>query len=545
MSLSRARSRFRFFVIWGSITTGACLLPENCLGQWQASESAPERAVMPAVKHDVSLPLWQLAAMSSHGGDASDASKEADVEEDGRQARPMTPLSAEPAVDPMAQIEASGALVAVPGLNFDGVPGTNYKAPDTNGAVGATQYVQWVNLRYSVYNKTSGAKVLGPTDGSNFWAGFGGDCQTQNQGDVIAQYDKAAGRWVMTHRAGPTSGPYLECVAVSVTSDATGSYYRYAFVNPFNDFFTDYPKLASWPDGYYFSTDLQDASNHFKFQQSMVCAFQRSQMLLGKAASEQCFLVPKTTIYSLLPSDVDGSTAPPAGSPSYFINLDNANNSLDFWRFHVNWTTPSDSTFTGPTLINLPLFTEACHGGQCIPQPNTTEVVDSLGDRVMYRLSYRNFGSYESLLVTHSVNVGASVGIRWYEIRHPEGNPPVGHQAGTYAPDSNFRWMPSIAQDKVGDIAVGYSVSSSSMYPSIRYTGRVPTDPLGTMESEATVINGSGSELPPDWRWGDYTAMTIDPSDDCTFWYTNEYYSVSSVQSWRTRITSFKFPGCN
>ena len=404
--------------------------------------------------------------------------------------------------------------------------------------------MQWVNTRYAVFNKTTGARVLGPLAGSNFWQGFGGPCQTTNQGDIIALYDKAAARWVVTHRAAQNGGPYVQCVAVSVTSDATGSYYRYAFPNPLNNYFTDYPKLGVWPDGYYYSADLENANNHFLFVATLVCAFDRNNMLLGNTASEQCFEAPSSTLHSFLPSDLDGQTAPPVGSPNYFVNLDPANNALDFWSFHVDWTTPSNSTFTGPTVLPVSTYIEACNGGVCIPQLNTTQVLDSLGDRVMYRLAYRNFGTYESLLVTHSVNTGTSVGVRWYEIRNPEGNPPTLYQQGTYAPDSNFRWMPSIAQDKLGDIAVGYSVSSTSMYPAIRYTGRVPSDPLGTMDTENVIIQGKGAELTGNGRWGDYSAMTVDPVDDCTFWYTNEYYATSSVKGWHTRIASFKFSSC-
>jgi len=534
MTHSQLRSAF---ILWAATS-----LAVASAAQTGSVRHAGSPAVSPEVKHDVSPPLWKMAQLS-----VGDAVRDPDQGHEAGKApaapnEKMSTAGATPAA--VLQTKAPIPLAATLGLNFDGVPGTNYKAPDTNGTVGATQYVQWVNIRYAVFDKATGRKLLGPLSGANFWAGFGGPCQSQNQGDIIAEYDKAAGRWVVTHRASQTGGPYLECVAVSVTSDATGSYYRYAFANPFNDFFTDYLKIAVWPDGYYFSTDLQDANNHFKLQESMVCAFERSNMLLGKTATEQCFLVPSHTIYSLLPADLDGATAPPAGSPNYFVNLDKANQALDFWQFHVNWTTPADSTFTGPTILPVATFTEACLGGQCIPQPGTAQKVDSLGDRILYRLAYRNFGSYESLLVTHGVNAGRSVGVRWYEIRNPEGNPPTVYQQGTYAPDSNFRWMPSIAQDNAGNIAVGYSVSSPALYPAIRFTGRVPTDPLGTLEAEGLIKAGNGSELPPDWRWGDYTAMTVDPADDCTFWYTNEYYSVSSEQGWRTRIANFKFPSC-
>jgi len=516
----------------------------NLVCGFTAHAAQAQQAVLPAGKHDVSLPLREMAAMAR---DSREAGKEVrELEE--QQEYGVRPRAVKKVIgrvkDAIVQRSQPTKLATTPGLNFDGVPGVSYMVPDTNGAVGATQYVQWVNTRYSVYNKTTAKKLLGPLTGNNFWQGFGGPCQDQNQGDIIAQYDKAAGRWVMTHRAGQAGGPYLECVAVSVTSDATGSYYRYAFANPFNNYFTDYPKIGVWPDGYYFSTDLQDSANHFHFQGSMVCAFDRNNMLQGNLATEQCFLVPSVSIYSLLPADVDGQTAPPQTSPNYFVNLDPANNALDFWKFQVDWTNPSNSTFTGPTIIPVAPFVKACNGGVCIPQLNTTQVVDSLGDRVMYRFAYRNFLSYESLLVTHAVSSGSSVGVRFYEFRNPQGNPPTLYQQGTYAPDGNFRWMPSIAQDKVGNIAVGYSVSSRSMYPAIRYTGRVPTDPLGTMESENSILEGKGAQLSSNWRWGDYSAMTVDPVDDCTFWYTNEYYNVSSLRSWRTRIASFKFPSC-
>jgi hypothetical protein len=520
------------------LAAGLCLTaPTGRADEIQHAESF-------AVKHDLSLPLRMMVAMSADTG--KQAERLSDFEE-GRETRTGHRTQSNPGEavsDPLVQSSQPQVLSTIPGISFDGVPGNSYMVPDSNGSIGATQYVQWVNVRYAVFDKSTGNKILGPINGNNFWQGFGGPCQNQNQGDVIAQYDKAAARWIMTHRASQSGGPYLECVAVSVTSDATGSYYRYAFANPFNNYFTDYPKLGVWPDGYYFSTDLQDAANHFRPRGSMVCAFDRSNMLQGHAATEQCFLVPKTNIFSLLPADLDGHMLPPRGSPNYFVNLDEADHALDFWQFHVDWSNPRNSTFTGPAVLPVAPFVEACNGGVCIPQFSTTELVDSLGDRVMYRFSYRNFGTYQSLLVTHSVNSGGSVGIRWYEIRGPRGNPPTLHQQGTFAPDSNFRWMPSIAQDKVGNIAIGYSVSSTSMYPAIRYTGRVPSDPLGRMESEVSIREGTGAELPSNDRWGDYSAMTVDPVDDCTFWYTNQYYSVSSLRNWRTRVASFKFSSC-
>jgi hypothetical protein len=443
----------------------------------------------------------------------------------------------------------TGPLVGTTsGLNFLGV-GVGFGSfsdccapPDTNGAAGSTQFVQWVNLSFAVFNKSNGSVAYGPAAGNTLWQPLGGPCAANNSGDPIAQYDKAAGRWVMMQ---PVFGsPYYICAAVSTTSDATGSWHLYAFAVPGN-LFPDYPKLAVWPDAYYLSYNQFSGNS---FVGAAACALDRANMLVGNTSSMLCFRQ-STSVASLLPSDLDGdsgasgsTSAPPAGSPDYFMNF--GTNSLNIWQFHVDWTTPSNSTFTGPVNIPVAAFSEACGGGACIPQSQTRQKLDSLGDRVMYRLAYRNFGTHESLVVNHSVNTASgNTGIRWYELRSPASSPTV-YQSGTWAPDSNYRWMGSIATDKAGDIALGYSVSSTSMHPTIRYTGRVPTDALGTLESEATVINGTGSQLRNLNRWGDYSSLAVDPADDCTFWYTTEYLQSSGTFNWSTRIASFKFSGC-
>jgi hypothetical protein len=266
-------------------------------------------------------------------------------------------------------------------------------------------------------------------------------------------------------------------------------------------------------------------------------------MLSGQAATQQCFQT-STSYGGLLPSDLDGSTPPPAGSPNYVVGLGATANTLALWKFHVDWTTPANTTFSGPTTLATAAFSEACGGGTCIPQEGTSQQLDSLADRLMYRLEYRNFGDHESLVVAHSVAAGSSTGIRWYEIRNPGGTPTI-YQQGTYAPDSAYRWMPSIAMDASGDIALGYSVSSSSMYPSIRVTGRLAGDPLGQMtQGESTIVAGSGAQTGNLSRWGDYSSMSVDPTDDCTFWYTNEYLTSSGSFNWHTRIGSFKLGSC-
>jgi hypothetical protein len=293
--------------------------------------------------------------------------------------------------------------------------------------------------------------------------------------------------------------------------------------------------------------------NGGKFKGAMVCAFDRSAMLAGNPATMQCFQL-SSDFPHLLPSDLDGSTPPPAGSPNYFLNF--GTNALNLWKFQVDFNNSGNSKITGPTNIPVAPFSEACGGGICIPQLGTNRLLDSLGDRLMYRLAYRNFvgpGGHESLVMNHSVTAGSSVGLRWYEIRNPSSCNPSPqspqyciYQQGTFAgvpPDANFRWMGSVAMDKVGDIAVGYSVSSSSINPSIRFTGRVPADPLNTLEGEMSITNGAGSQLNVT-NWGDYSSMSIDPVDDCTFWYTTEYLKTNGSYNWSTRIASFKFPSC-
>ncbi len=275
------------------------------------------------------------------------------------------------------------------------------------------------------------------------------------------------------------------------------------------------------------------------------CALNSAAMRAGTAATAVCFQL-SSSFGGLLPADLDGATAPPAGSNEFFLNF--GTNSLNLWKFHVDFTNTNNSTFTGPTNLAVATFSEACGGGACIRQAGTSQQLDSLGDRLMYRLAYRNFGTYQTMVAAHSVKVGTSrknpyTGVRWYEIRSPGGTPAI-YQQSTYSPDATFRWMPSIAMDKAGDIALGYSASSGAIHPAVRYTGRVPSDPLGTLGTENSIIEGTGSQTRSLNRWGDYSSMALDPSDDCTFWYANEYIASNGTFNWHTRLASFKFPTC-
>ncbi|HEX6543684.1 MAG TPA: hypothetical protein VF040_18155 [Ktedonobacterales bacterium] len=502
--------------------------------------------VSTSVKNDVSQPLRAIPGKpwQGKGGIAEDDFPALSTVHPGRpnQLNPHVQSSVGSAAAPSTSSNFDGV-----GNGFTGPNGTftvNSAPPDTNGAVGPQDYVQTVNTDFAVFNKDPsrgavGSVRYGPVAINTLWSGFGGLCQSDNDGDPTVVYDSMANRWIIAQFAvtGATS-TFYQCVAVSTTSDPTGSYYRYSFAY---SNFPDYPKMGVWPDAYYETYNLFNAAGT-TFLGAEACAFNRSQMLTGAAATQQCYTT-SSSYGGLLPATLDGSTPPPAGSPNYLIAL-NTTTSLAFWKFHVDWNTPANSTFTGPSNIAVASYAEACGGGTCIPQSGTTNQLDSLADRVMYRFAYRNFGSYESLVVDHAVTVGSTVGMRWYELRSPNTTPTL-YQSGTYSPDSTYRWMGSIAEDQSGDIAMGFSTSSSSVHPGMSYTGRLASDPLNQMsQGEASIIVGAGSQTGTLTRWGDYSAMTIDPADGCTFWYTNEYIPSNGSFNWKTRIGAFKFSQC-
>ena len=498
----------------------------------QEVQSAPE--VIDEDYHDTSIPVRDIAPVA-----APDGSRRVVVPLRRRPGPPI--ISSEP--DAVTQNLEHGPLVSTTNkLNFNGVPICDGVAPpDTNASVGATQVLEVVNISFQVFSKSTGHSVFGPAEISHIFSGVPGACGSgPDYTDPIALYDKAAGRWLVTILAssdGFKTG--LECIAVSTTSDASGSYNRYVFSFGLDNL-NDYPKFGVWPDAYYGSYNMFSPS---AFLGAKVCAYSRGAMLAGKTALSICFQ-PRPTDFTLLPSDLDGHTAPPAGEPNFFLELATST-ALNLFKFHVNFTTPANSTFAGPTRLAVPSFTEACAAtGTCIPQPGTTQRLDSLGDRMMFRLAYRRFAGHEALVATHSVKTSAAAsGVRWYEIRNPNTSPIV-FQRGTVTAGSTSLWMGSIGMDKVGNIALGFSESSSSLHPAIAYTGRVPTDPLGIMESIDVTFKGNGSQTSGLSRWGDYSSISIDPIDDCTFWYANEYIPTNGILNWHTRLNSFKFTSC-
>jgi uncharacterized repeat protein (TIGR01451 family) len=497
---------------------------------------------------------------------------------------------------PHGSLDADAVVQDVPGIftvpstsqNFEGISSNGQSGlvgvvlpPDPNADVGPNHVVQWVNVTLAIYDK-SGNPLYGPAAGSTLWQGFGGACETSNDGDPIVLYDHLADRWFMSQLAIPNfpNGPFYQCIAVSQTPDPLGAYHRYAFVVS-NTKLNDYPKFGVWPDGYYLAVNqftCRDLIPPFGF---IVCdwggqgaaAFERSRMLLGQPAQMVFFELPLGNLGGMLPADLDGPP-PPAGAPNPFVQVDDGvwfnptvPDRLQIWPFHVDWVTPSNSTFgpnppgssLGIVLETAPFDSNMCgYQPNCIPQPGfdilglPSPGLDAISDRLMYRLQYRNFGTHETLVVNHTVDVNGAdlAGIRWYELRNAGAGWGI-HQQGTYAPnDGLHRWMGSAAMDSAGNIALGFSVSSRTTSPGIRYVGREAGDPPGTMGQEATIAgvpNGAGYQLHSAGRWGDYSSLSVDPTDDCTFWYTQEYYASADIffgANWQTRIASFKFPSC-
>lgn len=488
--------------------------------------------VREAIAHDLSPPLRDLARLDTPA-----------------QAHAEIPIGGDPAPAPGSGSEAlqppGPAVTTMPAplISFEGVAnasqGNRVAPPDPTGEAGPNHFVQMVNLLYAIYDK-NGTLLVGPARSNTIWSGAGFPCANTNDGDPIVQYDHLADRWVLSQLSLGVLrlGPFYECVAVSQTLDPTGPYHRYAFLISLTTL-NDYPKLGVWPDAYYMSANGFGLIN--TTQQAV--AFERDTMLAGLPSRTVIFEDP--SLFRMLPSDLDGPR-PPAGEPNVFATVRDDPDELELYAFHVDWADPGSSTFDQLAHVPVAGFDgHMCGARTCIPQPDTTQRIDALAPRLMYRLQYRNRGTHQALVAVHTVDVDGSdhAGLRWYELRTADGSWGM-YQQGTFAPDAHHRWMASVAMDGAGNLALGYSISSATLYPGIRYTGRLATDPLGTLPlGEQALVAGGGSQLGTA-RWGDYSHLSIDPTDGCSFWYTQEYYAESSSLGWRTRIGSFRFPSC-
>ncbi len=562
-------------LIGGAVSPGLAQSPVPSTSAPAAVPQPLKPHVTQAVAHDSSAPLRTLAQQAKNR--AWSAAKV--IPERGIKTAPLDGFTGDGAVQSKVSSDAQSTF---PIQNFDGITnknnGTVYgfqvNPPDPNGEAGRTQYVEMVNLLFAVYSKT-GKTQLAPTPIGALWQGFKiPDC-TDPSGDPVVLYDQMANRWILTQFT--TSGfsdpskPFYNCVAVSKTGDATGAYYRYAFTTGFN--FPDYPKYGVWSNSYVATTREFGPNGEYGIG---AYALEKSRMLQGKSARAISFFIngnkPRLLPLvgdGLLPADIDGDRQPPRDAAIPLLGSQDDNwvygaksDALNVWDLRVQWSNRATASLeladqlpVKPFDTNFPCRPDS---RDCLPQPGITaraKYLDTLAtrQRLTFRLAYRNFGGYESLVATQTVEARPqTAGMRWYEVRrNTQGRYSV-FQQGTYAPaDGINRWMGSIAQDRRGNMALGYSVvNGTDIYPGIRFTGRTAGDPRGKMTlKEGTIVLGTGVQRTTNSRWGDYTDMTVDPVDDCTMWYVNEYYTAKSEQSsdvgWITRIASLKIPGCD
>jgi hypothetical protein len=532
-------------------------------GAFGAANDAPSADVItPTVMHGPSV--------GSFGGDIRHLPQgnkkigNDDAQPNGK--APDDALHGQPVTDTVVQSGGVAPSAPSSGSSFQGLDHTNWGAgwpPDPNSDVGPNDIVETVNTSIGIYSK-SGAQ-LAATTFDNLWAtaGTGTPCDNSNQGDPVALYDPIGDRFIVSDFAWSnfSTGPFYQCIAVSKTGDpVAGGWNFYAWQTESGSSLPDYPKLAVWPDGIYMSANVFASTGSEAFQHVQVWAFNRQQMEDGNPSPQAVTAtlpgtIGGTSVFSLLPSNARSVTGlPPAGTPNYFTSIWGSY-AIRVWKFHVDWTNTANSTFSGPTNVPIATFNP---GPSDVPEASPGNPIDTLSYRLMMQNQYTNIGGQESLWLTHTVgNSTQSVAqVRWYQLPVTGGTIASSpRQQSTWAPDGSSRFMPSLAVDKAGDMAIGYSVSSSSMYPALRYSGRLAGDALSQLtQGETTLVQGLGyqcctfSDGSTNSRWGDYSSMTIDP-DGCTFWYTGEYYdahpTTKADDDWLTRIGSFQLPGCN
>lgn len=494
------------------------------------------------------------------------------------------------------------------GRGFTGPQGRNFggSPSDSSLAVGPNHIVQIVNSRMAIYTKKgaqfgeTGRPLYGPVPANNIFRGFGGPCEEISSGDGVARYDQLAGRWLVVlpiftrlpkraqepaepvpgkptlslqdnpNQPGPAAllyqpaaipqepapqgrmperrrqagdGSYAICYAVSATSDPLGGWYRYEFERPY---FPDYPRPAIWPDGYYVPTSTGDT-----VIQRHACVAEREKMLQGKPAREICIVV--NGVNFLNNADVDGKNPPPPGAPNIVaanggtqLKGVTKDDGIYFWKYHVDWRRPERTTLTGPIKVAVAPYEYLCEGQlkRCVPQPRTDMRIDSQGDKLMQRFTYRRIGDQESLVTTHSVTSSAGAGaVRWYEFRLEGANrDPVLHQQGSFAPDASYRWLASAAMDKFGNIGMGYSFGDAQTFVGQRFAGRLANDPPGRLGAETVLAHGEAAQTTT-LRWEDYVTIAIDPDDDCTMWYTGDFLRIGDA-AYSSRIGAFQLGQC-
>src|SRR5271157_48783 len=560
------------------LTVGALLVGSLPLIAQDSPKSIVNHAVS-AVSFGVSAPVRQLANLPVHHGLYGDYPLLQGL-------GPWTRRAAGSGVDTVEQSFADSPSmftidVTARAIGW-GFPNFNAAAakrsfPDANIAVGDTQIVQVADDSGAVFDKSTGIALTPAMPIRRLWSS--GPCSKSSSffGNAIVQWDKAADRWLIAINVlNNYSGPYYACIAISTSDDALGTYYTYQFLFK-NGGYPDQMRLGVWTPGGSADSYFQTQNNYGPYGLGRTyvgpepCAYDRDKMLVGDPTAEQVCLqiiVPPpphpNRLFALFPSDVDSNTPPPAGQDELLFSLW-SNYQLALYSFHIDWSNPSGASITGTggsQLISIPYFNltdcttpQDKTGFFCVPQGNSRIKLEVLGDRLLYRLVYYNDdpsspSPSQHWLVLHDVQTDAAQGSprqaeRWYEFTAPQMAVDYTglslYQSGTYAPDSNSRWMGSIARDSSGNIMMGYSESSSNLIPSVAITGRLVSDlPLGTMEAEQFVFYGAAPQKALPGRWGEYTSMRLDP-DGCTLWYTAGYFLIPVGLDWDTGISSATF----
>lgn len=518
--------------------------------------------VNPAVRHDESAPMPELVTTFQvpprpahpHGHSRS-------AEPENPAALPPVSIGGEAAA--VEQAEPGPRPVPLLVTRFDGL-GVGFTGPqgkaesrnpsDNSLGVGPNEIVQIVNSRMAIFTKKgqrypeTGKPLLGPVVTNALFAGFGGPCEKLISGDAVVRYDQLAHRWlfvlpIFRMPADDPKAPYAMCYAVSTSPDPMGRYYRYEFSRPL---FPDYPRPAIWADGYYLPTSTGDT-----VIQKHICAADRASMLQGKPATEQCEVLDGVNFLNA--ADIDGQRLPPSGMPELIMATGGTqlheryeDDGIYVYRYHVDWNDPSKTSLRGPEKITVAPYHYLCNGqlSHCVPQKGTEVRLDAQGDKLMQRLVYRNFGHSQAIVAAHSIDTKAGGGgVRWYEFRLDKQGTPALDQQGTYAPGGDYRWMPSIAMDRKGDIAVGYSWGAKDSFPGQRFAARRENDPKGQMTLQEAILAQGEAAQTNTLRWEDYTTLDIDPSDDCTFWYVGDYLKTGEAD-YSTRIGAWRVPSC-
>ena len=540
-----------------ALATLAFAKPDTAQGAAMSAFNAPKPVFSKAVAFDVSRPV---RSMPRFMGVTPLQGVQREIRPENNDGPFVTPVNLFP--DPVVQRYFGNDSTDRLLMTFEGLKNGNnpfqVAPPDPDGTIGRNNYVEIVNLVFGIYDR-HGNLLAGPTQIGTLWQGFSVPDCTDESGDPIVLYDRRNNRWLLSQFT--TRGPnFYNCVAVSQTADPTGAYYRYAFAEGPN--FPDYPKYGDWSDSYLISS--RDFGNDGGYGIS-IYGLDKRKMVQGDPNARSVHFFLDSSILpiaqlgdGLLPADVDGplpangAAAPLVGTQNVLGPYGATTDALNIYDLTIDWP---NGTASLSNVLQLPVaafnstFPCGSGGRACIPEPGTAAKIDFLGyrQRPTWRLAFRKFPNYETMVTNQSVQASAGVaGVRWYEIRRKNGVYSL-HQQGTYAPNDGVnRWMASAAMDKLGNIGLGFSVSDgTSVFPGIRYTGRKRTDPLGTMTlHEKVLMAGGGSQTTINNRWGDYTSLNIDPLDDCTFWYVNEYYQTTSTEGWQTRIGSFRLSGC-